>query len=716
MTPVAAASYQTLERRWQKKWRSENTFRMPTSDGERTDTCVMVVCPFTSGEAHMGHVRSYSIGDAYARFRRAQGDAVLFSIGFDAFGLPAETRAITNGSNPRDWVESSARKMCEQFEALGFSFDWERVFLSSDPEIYKWSQWLFLVLREAGLVFRREGLVDWCESCNTVLAPSQVEEGVCWRCHRPTGVVSTPQWFLNVGAYNDENFERLTSLTGWNKLALGAQRSLLSRVEGVEFELCDERGEKITVFAEEQEVLKEAVAVMISPQHPQLSLWTDARTRHLARDHCVEARASVGGSLNSPAPVNTGHRIGTNRNSADLPLFISAQIDSRYGPAAILVTPAGFREAGGTKVRQRGRRLEIASTALRPAARYRVSAFPISRQRAWGAPIPIVHCPDCGTVPVPYSELPVTLPAHLPVSAEFNILAKSEDFVSCRCPGCKGDAKRETDTLDCHFDATFQHIPLAVPPSDRKERMFDHPELSRWFPISRYVQGADIGGYIFDQRAVTKALRDLGHIDFLADGEPYAGALMHGMVTLKGRKMSKHLGNVVNPQQLVRRYGADAVRIGVLEAAAPAHNVNWSEELVSNAERFLVQIVGYTNPRLDASAFSEGEPRIDRAVKRRRRLARWCEVGLEKVTRSLEGLEMHRVTRELAALFSRIEHFGAQFETGRERTAADIQAEVAALLLFVRLLAPIAPHTAEELWKLGGGPGLVADAAWPVAV
>jgi leucyl-tRNA synthetase len=694
---------------WQETWRARSVFRVPPKRDGHRDTYVLVSCPFTSGAAHIGHARSYSIADAYARFRRAAGDSVLFSIGYDAFGLPAEIRAIAESIEPRAWVTRSTTRMNEQFESLGFSFDWDRIFVSSDPAVYKWSQWLFLLLREAGLIARRRAPVDWCERCETTLSAGQAEGGVCWRCHEATTVVFAHQWFLDLSPLCDENFSRLEELDRWNKLALGTQASLLGRVAGLEADLVDERGRELTVFVEEE--VEHANAIVMSPHHPNLDSWLDERTSGMVAANCLAHRRRGAPYDSVDAYVETTHRLGAPGGEATVPLLISSEVDSRYGPNAVLVD----RRAGAGAGAGAEAGISLSTLAVRPTTRYRVAPFPISRQRCWGAPIPMVHCPACGLSPVSKAELPICLPEEMPAARGGNVLAEMPDFWRCRCPRCGGEARRETDTLDCHFDATWQQVPLAVPPEDRSERMFDHPELSRWFPISRYVQGADIGGFVLDERAVSKLLRDLGHAPYLPDGEPYEGALMHGMVKLDGQKMSKHLSNSVDPDQLVSRYGADAVRFGLLHAAAPSRDFSWSDAVVQNAEQFLSRAIAYAEPRLLADSEAKSL-HLDGGSKRRRQLLRWCAIGRDRITDGYEKLEMHTVARALMTLFSRIEDFGARTTGEHDPASQNPKAEAAALLLFVQLLAPIAPHTAEQLWQLSGREGLVTEMPWPAPV
>jgi leucyl-tRNA synthetase len=716
-----------IEAKWQEAWRSANAFQTPAEpQAGREDVHVLNSHPFTSGAAHMGHVRSYSIGDAHARFRRARGDAVLYSLGFDAFGLPAELGALEHGLPPREWVDTCAARMREQFDALGFSFDWSRTFMSCDEDIYRWSQWLFLVLLEGGFIYEREGSVDWCDSCNTVLARAQAEGGQCWRCHGPVRLVRRSQWYVRGSVYAEENDRRLADLTGWNKGAIGAQRSVLGRVDGVEVDANTLDGRKLTLFTPYAGDTEAAEFALLSPNHPEIEQWT---TREGVRSKLAGMRDAgwqrEDRKLEDVAVVETGDSIFVAGISHPLPVLISPSVDARFGPTAVLGIPSvdrtdkaifekpemSLNEArGGLKHGGvwKGSKVKLVP---RPAKRFRAADFPITRQRAWGAPTPIVHCDACGTVPVPLDQLPVRLPDDLVVTAEGNALLDRPDFLECECPACGGPATRETDTLDCHFDAASQQYPLPAPTADRGESLLTHPELQRWVPVEWYINGADTGSFVLDQRTTTKMLRDLGHFTWMPDGECYRATYTHEMVQLDGRKMSKHLGNTVVPHEIVQRFGADTLRLAMLHAAAPAKAFTWDESLLTYSSGFLRRLWRFAEPRLSAASIPPQE--LDVSDGLRRRLAGWCDTATAKITENYSRLDMHRAARNLITLFERIEDFDARVAARREPTPADRDATVWALCLLLRLLAPVAPHIAEELWALSGSEGFVADAGWP---
>jgi leucyl-tRNA synthetase len=724
-----------IEAARQAAWEQRGDFEAPRPAPGQARVYIKPSSPFTSGNLHMGHVRDYSIGDAYARFRRARGDAVLLGFGFDAFGLPAELAAIERQEPPAEWVAECGERMLGQMRRLGFSFDYDRVFYSSDESQYRWSQWLFLTLLEAGLIYREDATVDWCDTCQTTLASIQVEDGRCWRCHNEVRLIRRPTWFLRITPYLEENDRNTERLQNWDDLSLATQRYILGRSDGVEVDLEGDGG-PLTVFTPHREAAGLASFVLLSPRHPEIDAWVvDATVREE-----LEQMRSGGWDRSArdtrSVPIFDSGSSVTGPGGEELPVAISPLVDARFGPTAVLGIPAvdeADRDLAARLPRvpapaeaaaDGGEGSDGASAApvappvagARESKRYRANDFSISRQRSWGTPIPIVHCEHCGPVAVPEDELPVVLPRDIRPTGEGNPLAERPDFVDVECPTCGGAAKRETDTLDCHFDALWLWVPAAVPPGDRAELMFEHPDLKEWLPSERLVAGGDSGGFVFDQRIVTKALRDIGPFAFLEDGEPFAGCLFHEMVIADGRKMSKHLGNVVNPDELVERYGADTVRLAILYAAGPAKTLNWSDGALRFANRFLRNLWTYSHDRFAAL---EGAQHDEEAAAEtefmRDRLAKWCDNGLARITDDLEQLQMHKAIRNLTRLFERIQDFEKRVVKRRgQLDRADAEAQIAALVLLARALAPFAPHTAEEL-LLGAGEAEGSDLPprWP---
>jgi leucyl-tRNA synthetase len=711
-----------IEGRWQQAWREARAFATPEEGDRERAAYIFSACPFTSGSAHMGHIRSYSISDAYARFLRMRGRDVLFAIGFDAFGLPSEIGAIKNELTPQEWVEQCRVKMRAQFERLGYSFDWEREWVTSHPELYKWTQWLFLRLLSAGLVYHAEGQVDWCESCKTVLASLQVEDGACWRCHEPVRLVNRSQWYLGVSRYLEENEKGIELLSGWNAAAVGAQRTMLGRIDGVEFDAASLEGTPLTVFTVYKDAVDQAEFVALSPSHPDVEQWASDDEVRAKLEQVRRAGVQRDERAADSAPViNTGRALGVAGFQKPLPVVITPAVDDRYGHTAVLGIPAVDKVDATLAQRVKPAssfawKLPSGRPKLREAARYRARDFPISRQRAWGAPIPLVHCEQCGVVPVPEEQLPVRLPDDLRPTGEGNALAGREDFIACACPRCGGAARRETDTLDCHVDGLWQWLPFSVPAAEREHGMFTSEELKRWLPVHIVIWGADGGGSMFDQRMTAKFLRDEGVLPHLADGEPHQRVLMHEMVHLDGRKMSKHLGNVVDPDALLERVGADTLRLAVLYAAAPTNILTWTDQPLQYCQRWLRNFWDWALPRLEgAGEVPEPDPE-EGAAKLRRRLEGWHDVAVRRITENMEGLETHRAARNVMTLVERIRDFERRvLKAQDELTPSDSAALQAALLDAVRMLSPLAPHVAEELWAAAGQEGLVANAPWPGA-
>jgi leucyl-tRNA synthetase len=699
-----------IERARQQAWAERDAFATPTPGEGQRAVYIKPSSPFTSGKLHMGHVRDYAIGDAYARFRRARGDAVLFGFGFDAFGLPAEMAAIERRVPPAEWVESCGERMLEQMKRLGFSFDYDRVFYSSDEDQYRWSQWLFLTLLEAGLIYRDDATVDWCDHCRTTLAALQVEDGRCWRCHNEVRLIRRPTWFLRITPYLEENDRRLEELEDWDEISLATQRYILGRSDGVEVGLAGEGGGELTAFTPHADAVASATFVLLSPRHPEVERWASAPE---VRDRLDELRS--GGWERSARDakavplIDTGASASPPWGGEPLPVLVSPLVDARYGPTAALGIPS-VDEADATIAERIARvGVEPSSTGAdsrpepepqaRPAVRYRAADFSISRQRFWGTPIPVVHCESCGAIPVPEQDLPVVLPRDVEPTGEGNPLAELPEFVDVPCPRCGEPAKRETDTLDCHFDALWLWIPAAVPPGARPEGMFEHPDLRRWLPSERLVAGADSGGFVFDQRVVTKALREIGPLAFLEQGEPFSGCLFHEMVIAGGRKMSKHLGNVVDPDELVERYGADTVRLAILYAAGPAKTLNWNDGALRFASRFLHNLWEYSHHRFATVADTpEDEEAAEDTAFLRERLGKWCDNGLARITADLEDLQMHKAVRDVTRLFERIQDFEKRVIQRRGALSrADAEAQMAALRLLAEALIPFAPHAGEAL-------------------
>lgn len=720
-----------VDERWQAAWREQRTFATPgaEADGDsgRAVRYVFPSCPFTSGNAHLGHARIYSVSDAFARFRRAQGDAILFSTGFDAFGLPSELEAIRRGITPAEWVEQCCENFRRDFSSLGVSFDWERSFVTCEEQHYQWTQYLFLLLYEHDLIFRQERHVDWCDSCQTVLARTQAENGICWRCDGPTRFRPLEQWFFRATRYAAENDRNLDALSGWDPNALNAQRSLLSRVEGVEVDATAPSGATAAVFAAEPDALGAAAFVAVSPNHPQLADWVGELEESEALREMRSMGWRTGDSAGTVEVIDTGLTAGIAGIDRPLPVLVSPIVDARHGATASLGFPGADRtdaavaEKAGIAPVDNTAVSKTATRGGRASVRYAITDFSISRQRSWGAPIPIVYCPDCGIVPVPRDQLPVVLPKHLRIDGSGRPLAEDEAFVNMSCPSCAGPARRETDTLDCHVDAFWTWLSISVPYDDRPERMFDHPETARWLPVTNVIRGTDGAGFVFDQRSFTKMLRDVGLLAHIEDGEPFTNQRMIGLVRFDGRKMSKHLRNTVELKEMVEQVGADTLRVAMLFAAAPKNDFHWTDEPIRYCADFLEQLWAYAAPRLrrwqqlDASV----RGRIDGGSRLRRKLLTWCDMAHANVTRALDAIEMKHAVEQVIALLGKLREFERRALAAGGADGLDPLDEAAlaiGLRQLVQLLAPMAPHLAEELWALCGEDRMLATLPWPEPV
>jgi leucyl-tRNA synthetase len=728
-------AHRDLDERWQARWREQRAFATPDEDADGPSRYIFPSCPFTSGNAHLGHARIYSVSDAFARFRRAMGDQVLFTTGFDAFGLPSELEAIRRGITPAEWVEQCCANFRRDFSGLGVSFDWERSFVTCEEQHYQWTQYLFLLLLEHDLIYRQTRHVHWCDSCQTVLAQTQAEGGVCWRCDSPVSFRPLEQWFFRATRYAAENDDNLDALAGWDQNALGAQRSLLSRVEGVELEATTPSGAPAVVFAAEPDALAAAAFVVVSPNHPGLADWVGQMGESEALREMRSMGWRSGDRAGTVEVIDTGLTARVPGMSRELPVLVSPIVDARHGATASLGIPAADRtdavvgeKAGIAPPADPVAPADAAEVATRPARRYAISDFSVGRQRSWGAPIPIVHCPDCGVVPVPKDQLPVRLPTDLRIDGTGRPLAEDASFANTDCPACGGPARRETDTLDCHVDAFWTWLSIAVPYADRRERVFDHPQTARWLPVANVIRGTDGAGFVFDQRSFTKMLRDVGLLSHIEDGEPFTNQRMIGLVRFDGKKMSKHLRNTVELKQMLEEVGADTLRVAMMYAAAPKNDFHWTEEPIRFCAELLEGLWNWAAPRLRRWEALDPElrERVDGGARLRRKLLTWCDMAHANVTRALDAIEMKHAVDGVIALFDKLREFerraasapGADGDGDGERALdpLDEAALLIALRQLVQLLAPMAPHLAEELWSLCGEPRMLATLPWPEPV
>lgn len=616
-----------------------------------TDTYVFVTSPAVGDDLDAGRLRGYALADAHARYRRACGDEVLFTLALDAFAsTPPE------GEDASAWAEARSAALRDQLEAVAASLDWDRSVSTDSPELVAGAQWLFVAALEAGLAERRG-----------------------------------TDWYLRTGALNEESHARLDDLDGWSEAARAAQRELLHRVEGVEVEGRTLDGAPLTLFTPHGGAIASAEFVALSPQRPELDdLIGDDR---LQREVAAQRERDWSGVKPAQRPaIELGVSAQVPGVARPLPVLVSAAVDARYGPAAILGIPDADEgdEAIARELAKSGGlawKTDAKPPKTTPAVRFRAPDMPLSQASAWGAPVPVVHCDACGAVPLPMEMLPLGRPGGVDPA---------------ECPRCGAQARGDAGTVHPRVGAALAVVALAVPPPDRSTVPPDHQELQRWLPTARTVADAAAAAALLDARTIAKVLRDLGPLGFLADGEPHGPTTAHAPLRFDGD---------VTVAALVERFGADAVRFAVLNAAAPGKEVAVGEPALRSAAAFLERLQAFAGPRLAELA---PDARIDAGDGLRRRLASWCDTAVERIGENYERLDLHRATRNAVTLLDRIEDFDRRVVEYRgELAGADRDAAAIALGALVRLLAPVAPGVAGELWaQLAGGQPLTG-APWP---
>ncbi len=762
-------SFDLLERKWQARWERDRVAKAPRLPGGREFYCLEML-PYPSGRLHMGHVRNYAIGDAVARFQRMRGARVLHPMGWDSFGLPAENAAIKHGTPPTVWTEKNIATMGEQLRRLGFSYDWAREIAAHRPEYYRWNQWFFLKMLERGLAYRSRRAVNWCGSCRTVLANEQVEQGRCWRCESVVGRKELEQWFLKITAYAGELDAELDRLAGWPERVRLMQRNWIGRSEGalVRFPIVDGAGPgaaaggTLEIFTTRLDTICGATFCVVAPEHPLLEgarapatgsagasagALGDFLRRIGGRD---VSRAGV--EAEEKDGVDTGVRVRNPYNGETIPVWTANFVLMEYGTGAIMAVPAHDERdfefarkyglpirtvilpaAGGTPIAGaamiedgiltasgpysglasgEARRAMLADAEPRGEARgvvnYRLLDWGISRQRYWGTPIPIIYCDQCGAVPVPDADLPVLLPESVSLTGEGGSpLAQVASFVEVRCPRCQGPGRRETDTMDTFFDSSWYFYRYCDPRNGAAP--FDPAVAAAWFPIDLYVGGITHATmHLIYCRFFAKVLRDLG---LVGNGEPVANLLCQGMVLKGGTAMSKSKGNIVDPDDMIRKYGADTTRLFTLFAAPPEKDLEWNEQGVEGCFRFLERVWRLLMPRAGAlAAAALPEARDGSGDARRAALRRKVHQTIDRITTDI-GRRLHLNT-PVAAL---MELLNATQEFAKDAAPGDDPYLKEAGLTMALLLQPFAPHVSEEIWESLGSEGCAALAAWPAA-
>jgi len=756
---------QQIESKWQERWARERLFETD-SDPARPKYYVLEMLPYPSGDIHMGHVRNYSIGDALARCLRMKGYNVLHPIGWDAFGLPAENAAIKSGRHPSEFTFSYIDRMRGQLQRLGFSYDWRREIATCVPEYYRWNQWFFIRMFERGLAYRKEARVNWCTKCQTVLANEQVVNGCCWR-HEDTPVEEREleQWFLKTTAYAEQLLDDINGLVRWPERVLTMQRNWIGKSVGaeVEFDL-DGLEESVRIFTTRIDTIFGCTALFLAAEHPVIQKLIEAseRPEELARDveriKASSVQARVEADLKKEGAA-TGFTARNPFNGASVPIWIANFVLMGYGTGAVMAVPAHderdfeFCSAYGLPIRTvivpkdapptgatssppreaftdygvlvnsgaySGLSSEDAVTRMTDDAEkagfgkrkvyFRIRDWGVSRQRYWGTPIPMIYCNGCGIVPVPESDLPVVLPRNVKLTGEGRAaLATVPEFVEVRCPKCGGAARRETDTMDTFVDSSWYMYRYTDPKIDTAP--INREVVQRWFPVDQYIGGIEHAIlHLIYMRFWTKVMRDIGLVDF---PEPVARLFNQGMVIKDGAKMSKSKGNVVDPVAMCARYGADTVRLYMLFAAPPEKDLEWSDQGIEGASRFLNRVyrmvMRYAD-RLRGAAEVAGENGAGAYSAEERRLLRKAHQTLRHVSEDMED-RWHFNTD--VALIMELANEIADLEPAIESGAIRVEVLKSALEMLVLMLGLFTPHIADELWESVGHRDSTLLVAWP---
>jgi leucyl-tRNA synthetase len=733
--------FNAIEKKWQKKWADTGIFNI--EEGKKSKYYVLEMFPYPSGKLHMGHVRNYAIGDCFARFRRMQGFSVLYPMGYDAFGLPAENAAIKKKINPAEWTFGCVEQMKEQQKQLGLSYDWSREVVTCKPDYYKWNQWIFLQFLKNGLAYRKEAPVNWCGRCRTVLANEQVEDGACWRCYAEVVQKNLSQWFFKTTKYADELLDSTDKLAGWPEKVKIMQKNWIGRSEGVEIFFQLEHSDRVlSAYTTRPDTIYSVTFIVIAPEHP-IVLELVKGTKYEREAKMVLSRIKKQTDIERSTPEGKDKlgcflgKYATNPiNGEMIPIYV-ANFVMMHGTGIVMANAHDKRDFEFAKKYEIPLRFVISVDGNRSDAdhakeayvedgvlfdsgdfssmenrmalpkmakwieknkwgrrcvNYRLRDWLISRQRYWGTPIPIIYCKGCGTVPVSEQELPVALPTDVKFTGKGNPLATSKTFVNVKCPKCNKKARRETDTMDTFVDSSWYYFRYCSPHNN--ENPFDKKISKFWTPVDQYIGGVEHAVmHLLYARFITKAFRDLGLV--IID-EPFSRLLTQGMVLKDGVKMSKSAGNVVDPGDIIDRYGADTARLFILFAALPEKELEWSDKGVEGSYRFLQRVwalledVDYCKSKLGS--------RDKHLVSHSNRTISLVALHIEKFELSLAiGKIM-----EFVKVLTRYKNCGVHKKTYLQ-----------SLEILILILSPFAPHLAEEMWENLGKKKFVSTCTWP---
>jgi len=752
--------FKAIERKWQARWRERDLFRTERRE-DKQKFYYLDMYPYPSGELHMGHVRNYIIGDAFARYKSMNGYNVLHPMGWDSLGLPTENAALERNIRPDEWTRQCVANMKDQFDALGISYDWSREIDTSDPAYYGWTQWLFLKLYEHGLAYRAPGLVNWCPDCATVLANEQVVDGKCERCEAVVVKRRLEQWFFAITKYADTLLDEIKLLAHWPERVRRMQEHWIGKSEGVSFTLeIDGHDETMTVFTTRIDTIYGVTFMVLAPEHDLVSKLTrgtpyEEPVAKFAQEAMAEGDFERGADEIEKRGIFTGAYAIHPLSGERIPIWVANYVLMEYGTGAIMAVPAhdqrdlefarkydlpvrvviqpeGEHLDGATlEEAYLGDGLQVNSEQFsgppnREAAEniadhleqegighrdvnYRVRDWCISRQRYWGAPIPVVYCDNCGIVPVPEEDLPVLLPEDVQATLTGNSpLARHEEFMNAECPACGGPAKREPDTMDTFVYSAWYYLRYPSPNEERAP--FDREDVEYWMPVDQYVGGIEHAtGHLFYSRFITKVLSDLGYVSFR---EPFARLFTQGMVYKDGAKMSKSKGNVVTPDEINERYGADTGRLFSLFVGPPEQDSEWSDEAVVGAYRFLWRVWRLVTENRERFIPDWPDQLSDEGGEAQRALRRKTHQTILKVTEDFERMHFNTAVAATMELSNELGSFVASTEGEEAGDRAAFSEGVQTLLM---LLSPIVPHICDELRERLGLEGTHFEQPWPQA-
>lgn len=749
-------SPQSIEKKWQSKWLAENVYKTEM-DPKKPKYYTLEMFPYPSGNLHMGHVRNYSIGDVLARYKTMEGFNVIHPMGFDAFGMPAENAAIKHGVKPSDWTYSNMDNMKRQQREMGLSYDWDRSVATCSPDYYRWTQWLFQLFYKRGLAYKKKAYVNWCETCGTVLANEQVIEGKCWRCDSQVIKKDLSQWFLKITDYADVLLKDLDLLKGWPDRVKTMQENWIGRSEGLEFDLeVPELGEKIAAYTTRPDTVYGITFLALAAEHPLIEkICQNNPKAQEIKDFCHKAQNQSElertSSESEKEGIFTGLYAVNPFNGNKVEIWVTNYVLAEYGTGAVIGVPSedqrdwmfaekyklnviitlqpkdkelkleemteAYVDKAGVLVNSAefsGMDIKAAMKGIMDKAEaegfgkrrvnYRLRDWLISRQRYWGAPIPVIYCDDCGEQLVPEDQLPVMLPDDVKFEqGSVSPLAQSESFVNCTCPKCGKPARRETDTMDTFICSSWYYLRYTDPHNDKLP--FAKDKVNYWAPVDQYIGGIEHAIlHLLYSRFFTKVLRDAGMVDF---AEPFTNLLTQGMVLKDGGKMSKSKGNVVSPEEIIGQYGADTARLFILFAAPVDRDLDWSDDGVAGAYRFLRRVWRIMEIFEDKIKSSSDEYDITALTAEEKELRRILHTTIKKVTEDIRDRFMFNTA--ISSIMELVNAFYA-FQDSKTINGGLVR-EVSLNLL--KMLAPFAPHITEELWSILVAQGSIHQQQWP---